>query len=136
MTPWLWRRVLARDSGGLSTAIILGVNAIGAALPLLGHSAAVARRIGAGVRRLVLRGGGIDHRLRALQLSAGGWPTAIAAMTIAFGIGQTLGPIAAGADHRRDGQPVLCPECLGAAMLAVGAIAAAFQKKLRKTPSS
>ena len=38
VTPWVWRRVLARNSGGLSTAIILAVNAIGAALPLLGHS--------------------------------------------------------------------------------------------------
>ena len=38
VTPWLWRRVLAMDRGGLSTAIILGVNAIGAGLPLFGHS--------------------------------------------------------------------------------------------------
>ncbi|HEU0081559.1 MAG TPA: YbfB/YjiJ family MFS transporter, partial [Bradyrhizobium sp.] len=38
VTPWLWRRVLALDRGGLATAIILGVNAIGAALPLFGHS--------------------------------------------------------------------------------------------------
>src|SRR5205085_2413390 len=37
VTPWLWRRVLAMDRGGLATAIILGVNAIGAALPLFGH---------------------------------------------------------------------------------------------------
>src|ERR1700704_3560658 len=37
-TPWVWRRVLALDRGGVSTAIILGVNAIGAALPLFGHS--------------------------------------------------------------------------------------------------
>jgi len=41
VTPWLWRRVLAMDRGGLSTAIILGVNAVGAALPLLGHSPAL-----------------------------------------------------------------------------------------------
>ena len=34
----------------------------------------------------------------------------IAAMTIAFGIGQTLGPIAVGADHGCAGQPVLCAE--------------------------
>jgi len=33
VTPWVWRRVLARNRGGTSTAIILGVNAIGAALP-------------------------------------------------------------------------------------------------------
>src|SRR5204862_2511259 len=38
MTPWLWRRVLGLDRGGLSTAIILAVNALGAALPLFGHS--------------------------------------------------------------------------------------------------
>ena len=44
VTPWVWRRVLALDSGGLSTAIILGVNAIGAALPLFGHSAACCSR--------------------------------------------------------------------------------------------
>ena len=38
VTPWVWRRVLALDRGGVSTAIILGVNALGAALPLFGHS--------------------------------------------------------------------------------------------------
>src|SRR6202043_2027317 len=39
VTPWVWRRILALDRGGLTTTIILGVNAIGAALPILGHSA-------------------------------------------------------------------------------------------------
>ena len=38
VTPWVWQRVLALDRGGLATAIILGVNAIGAALPIFGHS--------------------------------------------------------------------------------------------------
>jgi predicted MFS family arabinose efflux permease len=38
VTPWVWRRVLALDRGGVSTAIIQGVNAIGAALPIFGHS--------------------------------------------------------------------------------------------------
>ena len=38
VTPWVWRRVLALDRGGLSTTIILGINAIGAALPIFGHS--------------------------------------------------------------------------------------------------
>ena len=41
VTPWLWRRVLALDRGGIATAIILGVNALGAALPLFGHSPAL-----------------------------------------------------------------------------------------------
>src|SRR6202011_3685142 len=38
ITPWVWRGVLALDRGGASTAIILSANAVGAALPLLGHS--------------------------------------------------------------------------------------------------
>ena len=37
-TPWVWRRVLALDRGGLATTIILGTNAIGAVLPIFGHS--------------------------------------------------------------------------------------------------
>ena len=41
------------------------------------------------------------------------WPAAIAAMTIAFGIGQTLGPIAVGAITDALGSLVLCVECLG-----------------------
>src|SRR6202035_1809349 len=38
VTPWVWRSVLALDRGGVSTTIILGVNAVGASLPLFGHS--------------------------------------------------------------------------------------------------
>ena len=38
VTPWVWRRVLALDRGGLATTIILGTNAIGASLPIFGHS--------------------------------------------------------------------------------------------------
>src|SRR5215831_6317189 len=39
-TPWFWRGVLALDRGGLATAIILGTNALGAALPIIGSSTA------------------------------------------------------------------------------------------------
>jgi len=38
VTPWVWRRVLALDRGGLATTIILGTNALGAGLPIFGHS--------------------------------------------------------------------------------------------------
>ena len=57
------------------------------------------------------------------------WPTAIAAMTIAFGVGQTLGPIATGAITDAMGSLSYALN-VSAAMLAVGAIAAAFQRKL------
>ena len=42
VTPWVWRRVLALDRGGLATTIILGTNAVGAALPIFGHSVSAA----------------------------------------------------------------------------------------------
>jgi glucose/arabinose dehydrogenase len=60
------------------------------------------------------------------------WPAAIAAMTIAFGVGQTLGPFATGAIIDAMGSLSYALNA-GAAMLAVGAIASAFQGKLAAT---
>jgi predicted MFS family arabinose efflux permease len=135
VTPWLWRRVLARDSGGISTAIILGVNAIGAALPLLGHSSALlaASALVFGVSFFAVVGS--TTAFVRFNYPPAAWPTAIAAMTIAFGIGQTLGPIATGAITDAMGSLSYALNA-GAAMLAAGAIASAFQGKLRRSPSS
>lgn len=129
VTPWLWRRVLARDSGGISTAIILGVNAIGAALPLLGHSTAwlAASALVFGVSFFAIVGS--TTAFVRFNYPPASWPTAIAAMTIAFGIGQTLGPIFTGAMTDALGSLSYALNA-GAAMLAVGAIAAAFQGRL------
>jgi predicted MFS family arabinose efflux permease len=129
VTPWLWRRVLARDRGGVSTAIILGVNAIGAALPLLGHSTAwlAASALVFGVSFFALVGS--TTAFVRFNYSPAAWPTAIAAMTIAFGIGQTLGPIFTGAITDALGSLSYALNA-GAAMLALGAIAAAFQGRL------
>jgi predicted MFS family arabinose efflux permease len=130
VTPWLWRRVLARDSGGISTAIILGVNTIGAALPLLGHSSAwlAASALVFGVSFFAVVGS--TTAFVRFNYPPAAWPAAIAAMTIAFGIGQTLGPIATGAITDAMGSLSYALNA-GAAMLAAGAIASAFQRKLR-----
>jgi predicted MFS family arabinose efflux permease len=130
VTPWLWRRVLARDSGGISMAIILGVNTIGAALPLLGHSTAwlTVSALVFGVSFFAVVGS--TTAFVRFNYPPAAWPTAIAAMTIAFGVGQTLGPIATGAITDAMGSLSYALN-VGAAMLALGAVAAAFQKKLR-----
>jgi predicted MFS family arabinose efflux permease len=135
VTPWLWRRVLARDSGGISTAIILGVNAIGAALPLLGHSTAwlTASALVFGVSFFAVVGS--TTAFVRFNYPPAAWPTAIAAMTIAFGVGQTLGPIATGAITDAMGSLSYALN-VGAAMLAVGAIASLFQGRLRTESSS
>jgi predicted MFS family arabinose efflux permease len=128
-TPWVWRRVLALDHGGLSTTIILGVNAIGAALPIFGHSplllAISALVFGVAFFAVV----GSTTAFVRFNYPPAAWPTAIAAMTISFGIGQTLGPIVVGAITDAVGSLSFALN-VSAAMLALGAILSAFQKKL------
>jgi predicted MFS family arabinose efflux permease len=134
-TPWVWRRVLARNSGGISTAIILGVNAVGAALPLFGHSALLlaisALVFGVAFFAVV----GSTTAFVRFNYPPSAWPAGIAAMTIAFGIGQTLGPIAVGAVTDAMGSLSYALN-VSAAMLGLGAIATAFQGKVSPTSSS
>lgn len=129
VTPWVWRRVLALDRGGHSTAIILAVNAVGAALPLFGHSVALlaisALVFGVSFFAVV----GSTTAFVRFNYPHAAWPTAIAALTISFGIGQTLGPVVTGAITDALGNLSYALNA-GAAMLALGAVLAAFQKKL------
>jgi predicted MFS family arabinose efflux permease len=131
--PWVWRRVLAYNAGGISTAIILGVNAVGAALPMLGHSTAwlAASALIFGVSFFAIVGS--TTAFVRFNYPRPAWPTGIAVMTIAFGLGQILGPIATGAITDAFGS---LSYALNAStlMLALGALACGFQKKL--SPSS
>jgi len=129
VTPWVWRRVLALDRGGLATTIILGVNAIGAAMPIFGHSvwllALSALVFGVAFFAVV----GSTTAFVRFNYPPSAWPTAIAAMTISFGIGQTLGPLVVGAITDAMGSLSFALN-VSAAMLAAGAILSAFQRKL------
>ena len=134
-TPWLWRRVMGLDKGGLSTAIILATNALGAALPLFGHSSLLLA-----ISALVF---GVSFFAVVASTTAfvrfnyppSAWPKGIAAMTIAFGIGQTLGPLAVGAITDAFGSLSYALN-VSAVMLGAGAIASAFQRKLARRSSS
>ena len=129
VTPWVWRRVLALDRGGLATTIILGANAVGAALPIFGHSvwllAVSALVFGVAFFAVV----GSTTAFVRFNYPPQAWPTAIAAMTISFGIGQTLGPIVVGAITDAVGSLSFALN-VSAAMLALGAVLSAFQKKV------
>jgi len=133
ITPWVWRGVLALDRGGASTAIILTANAVGAALPLFGHStpllALSALVFGVAFFAVVAS----TTAFVRFNYPPAEWPKGIAAMTIAFGIGQTLGPIAVGAVTDAMGSLSYALN-VSAAMLAVGAVAAAFQGRLVHKP--
>jgi len=129
VTPWVWRRVLALDRGGLTTTIILGVNAIGAAMPIFGHSvrllAASALVFGVAFFAVV----GSTTAFVRFNYPPSQWPTAIAALTISFGVGQTLGPIAVGAITDAMGSLSVALN-VSAGALALGAFLSAFQRKL------
>src|SRR4051794_31873724 len=133
VTPWVWRRVLALDRGGLTTTIILGANAVGAALPIFGHSPLLldvsALMFGVAFFAVV----GSTTAFVRFNYPPAGWPIGIAAMTISFGIGQTLGPIVVGAITDAMGSLSFALN-VSAAMLALGAVLAAFQKKLEQKP--
>ena len=131
-TPWVWRGTLALDRGGLATAIILIFNAFGAALPMLGHSTIwlALSAIIFGVAFFAVAGS--TTAFVRFNYPPSAWPTAIAAMTIAFGIGQTLGPFVVGAITDKLGSLAYALD-ISAAMLVLGAVASAFQRKLPTT---
>ncbi|MDE2378013.1 YbfB/YjiJ family MFS transporter [Bradyrhizobium sp.] len=133
VTPWIWRGVLALDRGGLATAIILGTNALGAAVPMLGHSTAwlATSAVVFGVAFFAVVGS--TTAFVRLNYPPVAWPTAIAAMTISFGVGQTLGPIVVGAITDALGSLAYALN-VSAALLALGALAAACQRKVGRSP--
>jgi predicted MFS family arabinose efflux permease len=132
VTPWVWRHMLALDRGGLATTIILGVNAIGAAIPIFGHSvwllALSALVFGVAFFAVV----GSTTAFVRFNYPPQAWPVAIAAMTISFGIGQTLGPIVVGAITDAMGSLSFALN-VSAAMLGLGAVLSAFQRKVGAT---
>jgi predicted MFS family arabinose efflux permease len=94
--PWVWGGVLGRNHNGRVTALLIGLTAVGAAIPLLGTSpvllAASALIFGNAFFAVVSS----TTAFARLNYPREAWPKAIAMMTVAFGIGQTLGPIATG----------------------------------------
>jgi predicted MFS family arabinose efflux permease len=129
-SPWAWRGVLARGQTGRAMAIILGTNAVGAAMPLLGHSPIIlgisAAVFGVAFFAVVAA----TTAFVRFNYPKEAWPKAIAVVTIVFGIGQTMGPIAVGAISDATGS-LTSALVVSAATLGVGAVLSAFQKELR-----
>ncbi|HEY4254636.1 MAG TPA: YbfB/YjiJ family MFS transporter, partial [Roseomonas sp.] len=114
-----WGPILGRLRGGWGAAATIGTVAIGAALPLVWHGAVAA------YASSVLFGGSVLAVIAAVTSFARraarphAWTAAIAALTIAFGIGQCIGPLLSGAlSDGPDG--VRAGLWLSVAILAVG----------------
>lgn len=123
-----WGPVLTRLKGGRGAAAVIAVVTLGAALPLLSSSRPIA------YLSALLFGGSFLSTITAVTSFARraappeAWTKAIAALTVAFGIGQCVGPILRG--YLSDGpEGVRTGLQVSAAVLLASAAVIAFQRE-------
>jgi MFS family permease len=128
-SPWLWARLTQRLDGGRPTAFLIGVSGIGAALPLLlGASAATL------LESALLFGSAVFAAVAATtvyvrrNLPPESWPTAITMLTVAYGVGQTIGPAAMGYVSDWSGGGLESGLWASMSFLALGLISCAWQQ--------
>jgi len=125
---FVWAPVLARLKGGRGAAAVIAAVTLGAALPLLSGSRAIA------YLSALLFGGSFLSTITAVTsfarraAPAEAWTRAIAALTVAFGIGQCVGPVLSG--YLSDGsEGVRMGLEVSAMILLASAVVIAFQRE-------
>lgn len=126
--PWLWRYPLRHWSGGSMLSCALAVLALGAALPLLDARFAPmlvsAALFGSAMWNVP---SAITNLVKQQRLPSR-WAPAVATFTSVFAAGQVVGPVMTG--WLADWLGSLRPGLIGSvAVLALGAVIAAFQRK-------
>ncbi|MDR3469223.1 MAG: YbfB/YjiJ family MFS transporter [Xanthobacteraceae bacterium] len=129
VSPWLWRGLLARGASGVSTAILIAVTMVGAALPLITVSTLTLTLSALVFGSTFFAVVSATTAFVRFNYPPEAWPKAIAVVTIAFSIGQTLGPILTGAISDATGSLDSALD-LSAAALALGALTCAGQRRL------
>ena len=131
-SPWVWRRLMARGASGITMAVLIAILVAATGLALLGNSpwllGASAFVFGNAFFAVVTA----TTAFTRLNYEEAAWPKVIGIMTIAFGLGQTLGPIVTGAITDAMGSLTYALD-VSAATLALAAILSAFQRPLAKT---
>lgn len=95
-SPWLWTAILKRLLHGHAFAVLTGITAIGAVVPLLSDTVpallASAALFGSAFFSVVAATTAFVRR----NLPQPQWASAIGVLTVVFGLGQMLGPVAIG----------------------------------------
>jgi predicted MFS family arabinose efflux permease len=128
--PWVWGGLMARGRGGWVTALMIGITAIGALIPLAGTSPtvlAISALVFGNAFFAVVSSTTVFARF---NYPPDAWPRAIAMMTIAFGIGQIIGPTVTGAITDALGSLSYALN-ISAGVLVLGVVACLFQKPLK-----
>ncbi len=96
LSPFIWERILPRFTAGQGTALTIAGVATGALLPLLGHAQwllySSALLFGSSFLMTVSTATAFARASTPPQQ----WTKAIGLLTVSFGVGQCLGPIASG----------------------------------------
>jgi predicted MFS family arabinose efflux permease len=132
---FVWSPILARLRGGRGAAAVIAAVMLGAALPLLSSGRPVA------YLSALLFGGSFLSTITAVTSFARraappeAWTKAIAALTVAFGIGQCVGPLLSG--YLSDGpNGVRTGLEVSAAILLASAVVIVFQRERPADPKS
>lgn len=129
-SPFIWQNTMAKHSSGRPLALVMAVLALGNLLPLLAPSVvgliASAALFGAGV---FMAPGAVTSFSRQ-NLAPAVWGRGISLFTLVFAIGQTLGPVAAGALGDLTGD-ISHSLMISGAILALGAGLASLQAPLK-----
>ncbi len=131
IAPWLWRSLMARRNGGITTAILIGVATTGTVIALIGTSTPVLALSAFVFGSAFFSVTTATTAFARLNYPPQAWPKAIGIMTVVFGLGQTFGPLVTGAITDAMGSLSYALN-VSAAMLAAAAVLAAFQKSLRE----
>jgi predicted MFS family arabinose efflux permease len=132
--PWVWGSLMARARSGRVTALLIAITALGALIPLMGTSPLVLATSALVFGNAFFAVGSSTIAFARLNFQPEAWPKAIALMTVAFGVGQTLGPIAIGAITDATGT-LSYGLNVSAAVLVAGVAACLAYAAFRRDPS-
>ncbi|CAN5238349.1 YbfB/YjiJ family MFS transporter [soil metagenome] len=134
IAPWLWRSLMARRNGGITTAILIGVATTGTVIALIGTStpalAVSAFVFGSAFFSVTTA----TTAFARLNYPPAAWPKAIGLITIMFSLGQSLGPFATGAITDATGS-LTYALYLSAGASILGCVLCALQRPL-KSPTT
>lgn len=127
VSPWIWAGPLGRLTGGKAFAVTTLITLIGAAAPLLSRSFPAELASGAvfGSAFFAVVAATTVFVRRTFPPEA--WASGVGAMTVAFSVGQALGPVLTGAVTDLFGGLTVGLGC-GAALLALSVVLATLQR--------
>ena len=130
--PWLWTGVFRRLSGGAPLAVTILACVLGSSIPLFTDAAPALVLSGVVFGLAFFASVASTTLFMTRNLPASARPAGIAAATLAFGVGQTIGPVLTGAVADRVGN-LSAGLAIGTGLMLVGGLLALLQGELPST---